>query len=304
MENVARKLNMDAKVLAESILENTSKKVEKIIKSLIREYKLDKDFFVLYGGGGGASAIVPHAAKYMGMKHDIALDAEVISAIGAAMGMIRDTVEKSIFNPSENDIIKIRQQASESVISMGARPETVEVQVEIDNANKKVIAVATGSSDLAVRNTATEQDEKSLQEIAKQALKAPNGKVETFGKTNLLSVMGYRKTVNHFLGMMKEARKPVVIITKDGTIKRKFDNVSLRNCEVSQVKTHISELIEELRSYGDGGELMPDIFVVVSGKIVDMSGLMQLSQILSLVEFDIKDLDQQENAIVLAVKKR
>ncbi len=304
MENVARKFNMKAADLAESILENTSVKVEKIIKSLIREYKLDRDFVVLYGGGGGASALVPHAARYMKMKHAIAQDAEVISAIGAAMGMIRDTVEKSIFNPTENDIVRIRQQASESVIKMGAKPETVEVQVEIDNANKKVIAIATGSSDLAARDAAKDLDDKGLQEIAKEALKASNGHIETFGKTNLLSVVGYTKTINHFFGLMKETRQPVVVISSDGTIKRKFDDVVLRNCEVNQVKRHITELIEELRSYGDGGELMPDVFIVVSGKIVDMSGLMELSQILSLVEFDLKDLDQEEQAIVLATKKR
>ena len=304
IENVAGKLSMKPEELAEAILGNTSRKVEKIIKSLIREYKLDKDFVVLYGGGGGASAIVPHAAGHMGMKHDIARDAEVISAIGAAMGMIRDTVEKSIFNPTENDIIKIRQQASESVISMGAKPETVEVHVEIDNANKKVVAIATGSSDLAARDTAKDLSEHGLKSIAANALKVENGSLETYGKTNLLSVVGFKKNINHFFGLMKEVQQQVVIISHDGTIKRKFDNVNLRNCAIGQVKTHITELIEELRSYGDGGELMPDIYVVVSGKIVDMSGLMELSQILSLVEFDLKDLDQEENAIVVALKKR
>jgi N-methylhydantoinase A len=63
-------------------------------------------------------------------------------------------------------------------------------------------------------------------------------------------------------------------------------------------------MVAELRTYGDGGEIMPDVYVVVSGKIVDMSGLLEVSQILSLVEFDLKDLDQSENAIVLGVKKR
>jgi len=304
MENVSSKLKMSPEELAGEILQNTSRKVEKIIKSLVREYKLDRDFVVLYGGGGGASAIVPHAADYMKIKHAIAPDSEVISAIGAAMGMIRDTVEKSIFNPSENDIIKIRQQASESVIKMGAKPETVEVQVEIDNANKKVIAIATGSSDLATRDITKELDEAGLHKIASEALKAKNGKLETYGETNLLSVVGFSKTINHFFGLMKETRQPVVVISKDGTIKRKFDNVNLETCKVAEVKTHISRLIEELRSYGDGGELMPDVYVVVSGKIVDMSGLIELSQILSLVEFDLKDLDQEEQAIVLAVKKR
>jgi N-methylhydantoinase A len=61
MQNVAKRMGIQPGDLAESILKNTSQKVEKIIKSLVREYKLDRDFIVLYGGGGGASAIVPHA---------------------------------------------------------------------------------------------------------------------------------------------------------------------------------------------------------------------------------------------------
>jgi hypothetical protein len=43
---------------------------------------------------------------------------------------------------------------------------------------------------------------------------------------------------------------------------------------------------------------------MVSGKIIDMSGLIELSQILSLVELDLKDIDPEEPAVVMAVKKR
>jgi N-methylhydantoinase A len=304
METVASKIQISPKKLAEEILSNTSQKVESIIKSLIREYKLDKGFAVLYGGGGGASSLVPHAAGYMKMKHKIAKDAEVISAIGAAMGMIRDTVEKSIINPSENDIIKIRQKASESVISMGAKPETVEVQVEVDNANKKVIAIAMGSSDLQTRDQTKQLGDSDLFRIASEALKTKNGELEEFGKTKLLSLLGYRKTVKHFFGLMKETRQPAVIINRDGIIKRKYDDVNFVVSTVSRAKTNISSLVEELRSYGDGGELMPDVFVMVSGKIIDMSGLIELSQILSLVELDLKDIDPEEPAVIMAVKKR
>ncbi len=304
IDNVASRMNITGKELAQAILENTSKKVEAVVKSLIREYKLDRDFTVLYGGGGGASAIVPHASNFMKIKHEIARDAEVISAIGAAMGMIRDTIEKSMINPSESDIIKIRQQASESVIKMGAQPETVEVQVEIDNANKKVVAIATGSSELSWRDSRGDLSEAQLHTIAAEAFKSKNGTITTLGSTNILSVVGYNKTLKHFFGLMKETIQPVVVIAKDGVVKRRFQNVTLRTCKVDEVKPNISELIEELRSYGDGGELMPDIFVVVSGKIVDLSGLMELSQILSVVEFDLKNLDQNHDAVVLAVKKK
>lgn len=302
--SVARILKADPEQFAEDILMNCSKKIEKTINSLAREYKLDKNFLTLFGGGGGASALVPHASGYLKLKHEIAPDSEVISAIGAAMGMIRDTVEKSIINPSEQDIIAIRQAASESVIAMGARPESVEVLVEIDNANKKVVAIASGSSDMASREAAIELDEAGLKKLAAEALKVEENKIKIFGKTNLLRVAGYETVNSHFFGLMKERKTPVVVITRDGTIKRRFDSVVWKSTTVTGVKTIISQLIEELRSYGDAGELMPDIYVVVSGKIVDLSGLIKLSQILSLVEFDLKDLSANDNAMVLAVKKR
>ena len=302
--NVAKKLKADPDQFAEDILMNCSKKIEKVIHSLSREYKLDRSFLTLYGGGGGASALVPHASKFLKIEHEIAPDSEVISAIGAAMGMIRDTVEKSIINPTEQEIIAIRQSASESVIAMGAKPESVEVQIEIDNANKKVVAIATGSSDMAAREASIELDDEKLQKIASEALKVKNEEIKILGKTNLLRLCGYETNRSHFFGLMKEKVTPAVVLTRDGTVKRRFENVVWRKTNIPGVKTIISQLIEELRSYGDAGELMPDVFVVVSGKIVDLSGLIHLSQILSLVEFDLKDLPPAENAIVLAVKKR
>ncbi|MEE4176691.1 MAG: hydantoinase/oxoprolinase family protein [Bacteroides sp.] len=304
VSSVAKILNADPDQFAEDILLNCSKKIEKVIRSLAREYKLDKNFLTLYGGGGGASALVPHAAQYLKIKHEIAPDSEVISAIGAAMGMIRDTVEKSIINPSEQEIIAIRQAASESVIAMGAKPGTVEVQVEIDNANKKVVAIATGSSDLASRETSEQLDDGELKLVASEALKVEPKMVQIQGKTNLLRLAGYETVKSHFFGILKEKLNPAVVLTRDGIVKRRFDDVVWRKSNVSGVKTVISQLIEELRSYGDGGELMPDVFVVVSGKIIDLSGLIEISQILSLIEFDLKDLTPTDNAIVLAVKKR
>jgi len=35
-----------------------------------------------------------------------------------------------------------------------------------------------------------------------------------------------------------------------------------------------------------------------------LSGLIELSQILSLVELDLKDMDSEEPAVVMAVRKR
>ncbi|MFP4447842.1 MAG: hydantoinase/oxoprolinase family protein [Bacteroidales bacterium] len=304
IETVAGKLKIKPEEFADGILDPCSHKIETVVKKLIREYKLDKDFIALVGGGGGASALVPHASDTLKLPHNIARDAEVISAIGAAMGMIRDTVERSIFNPTENDIVQIRQDASESVIAMGAEPSTVEVHVEVDNPNRKVVAVATGSSDLSYRESRSEVTEEGLKDIAAKNLKTSPDKIKIYGKTKLLNVVGYENVKSHFLGLMKETLQPVLVMDNEGTIKRKFPDVRIENTTVGQAKGVISDVTEELRSYGDAGELIPDIFVVVSGKIVDLSGLLNIAQILSLVDYDLKDLGNENPAIVLAKRQR
>lgn len=301
---VANIIGMKPEHMAYYILKTCSLKAEKIISGLMREYKLDSNFVELVGGGGGASAIVPHLSEHMEIKHLIANNAEVISAIGAAMGMIRDTIEKSIFNPSESDIVKIRQEAMESVISMGAVPSSVEVQVEIDNANKKVIAIAAGSSDLSNREGKSELSNEDLLKRCAEYFKTDKKELIEYGKTSLLNVIGIEKNKSHFLGLMKELIRSVVIIDNEGTIKRKFPNAKVIKTDVAKVKAVISDVIEELRSFGDAGELLPDIFVAVSGKIIDLSGLVELAQILSLIEYDLKDLSNDANTLVIAVKKK
>jgi hypothetical protein len=66
--------------------------------------------------------------------------------------MIRDSIEKSILNPTESDIVALQKEAYNSVIEMGAVPESIEVTIEIDSKNKKVIATAMGNSELRTKD--------------------------------------------------------------------------------------------------------------------------------------------------------
>ncbi|MDD4819370.1 MAG: hydantoinase/oxoprolinase family protein [Flavobacteriales bacterium] len=302
IDAVAKNMGTNGKELATGMLTNCAKKVEIAIERLIREYKLDRDFIAFVGGGGGASAIVPFTSRYMKIPHEIAKNAEVISAIGAALGMIRDTVEKSIVNPSEGDIIAIRQQAYDSVIGMGALPDTIEVHVEIDNANKKIIAIATGSSDHNSGGMKVQSTDEELIDVTKKAMKLSEASI--LARTKFLSAVGGKISSKGFLGMFKEETMPMVLIDREGGIKRKFKNGICIPTTVSSVRTEVTDIVERLRSYGDGGVIMPEIYIAVSGKILDMSGLIELSQILSVVDFDIKDFAGDEPAVVIAVPSK
>jgi len=302
--NFARKTGREARDIAQEILTISAEKIEPTIKQLIREYKLDPELIQFVGGGGGAPALVPSTARYMGYDHRLAENTEVVSAIGAALGIIRDMVERTIVEPTEQDLISIRQEAMESVQEMGADPDTIEVSVEVDTRDNKVIAVATGSSEMRSRDMDIKaRSESEILEICAQSLKAEPEQLQIKAKTNFFYAVTMVQTEKKLFGLIKNTREKVRIIDKEGVIKLQHNDCQVSQTQVKTVKKNIKNYIEELTTYGDAGPLVPDIFVVISGKIVDLTGLVEASQIEALVDIELKKVADREPAVVIAAKK-
>lgn len=301
---VAQQLGQTPEAVAEKILTLGAAKITPVLKQLMREYKLDPGVIELVGGGGGASAIVPWTAKTLGVHHLIAENSEVISAIGAALGMIRDSVERSILNPTNDDLLQLRQAATASVIAMGAVPESVEVTIEIDTTQKKVTAIAMGTSEMRTRDlqTRTLNEDELKQICAKTFTKSPA--LEILGSTDRLYAIGYTHQEQKLLGLLKREVTQVRVIDREGTIRLRLNDCKVAAVPVSEVKGQIPPLIEELTAFGDAGGLVPDIYLLLGARIVDLSGLLSASQVLSLAESDLQQMGPDEAAVILAVAKR
>ena len=302
---LSQKLQQDANDIATRILELSAGKIKPVISQLTREYKLDSDLIQFVGGGGGASALVPFTSDYMNIDHKIAENCEVISAIGVALGIIRDSVERSIVNPTDADLISIRQEALDSVQAMGAVPESIEVSVEVDSQNKRVIAVATGSSELRSRDinikALTEND---IINIAAKSLKTNAENVNISGKTSFLYAATAHTTRNLLFGLIKQESQNCRIIDREGIVKLQLNDCLVAQVNHSSVKAQISKFIEELTTYGDAGALIPDIFILVSGKIIDLTGLTDESQIITLLDLELKNIPAEDSLVALASKKK
>ncbi len=291
--------------LAKQILLIAANKIKPTIKQLIREYKLDPDLIEIVGGGGGAPAIVPFTANHLNMNHRIVENCEVISAIGAALGIIKDSVEKNIINPTESDLISLRQQAIDSVIQMGANPETIETTIEIDSKNKKVIATAFGSSEMRTKEPGIKElNDDDLIEICSKSMKIDKSKCKIEARTNRMLAISAEIKRKRFLGLFTEHFTKVRIIDKEGSIKLQSNDAIVKETEAKNFKGIVSEIIQAYTSFGDAGALLPDIFVIYGGKILDTTGLISESQILSLIELELKNYPSEEKIIILAGKKK
>ncbi|MCI0511588.1 hydantoinase [candidate division KSB1 bacterium] len=303
-QHLAAKFKQTTEEIPRTILTLAAEKIRPILKQLIREYKLNPEFVKLIGGGGGASALVPFTAQQLHFAHEIAENCEVISAIGVALGIIRDSIERSILNPTESDLLAIRQAAIESVQKMGAAPQSIEVTIEVDARNKRVLAIATGASEMRTRDLAVQPlAENELRAIAARTLKTSPEQVILKVQTAFLKVFTVSRVTKRWLGLVRQISQPIRVIDQEGVIRLQLDNAQAMSTQVADVRQQIEHDIEQFTSYGDAGALVPDLFLLVAAKIIDLTGLVQVNQIMALVDIELKSLPAQEPIVVIAARK-
>ncbi len=304
-EWLAERLGTPARALARVILDKAAAKVGAVVERLIDEYRLDRHLVDLVGGGGGAGVIVRHLAERLGLPHRVAEHAEVLSAIGAALGMIQDSIERTVVNPTEADLVKIRRAAIESVVRMGASPDSVEVKVEVDTRRKRLIATARGTPEMRTEALATRAlPEEELRALAARSCSLPPEAVhEVGGAGSLLAYQG-RVRQRRFFGLVRLERHPVRLIDQEGVLRLKLSDAVSSACPLSALAGRLNELVDELTTYGDAGALLPDVFVALSGRVLDLSGLATRDQVLAVLRAESEALAADEPAVALVSRKR
>ena len=305
LDFLANQWQREPRDIAQALLHRAATKLEPVLRRLKREYKLDDDQLHLIGGGGGAAALVPFTSQQLHWPHHIVENTEVVSAIGAALGIIRDMVERSSSHPTDTELVAIRQEAAASVEAMGADPESIEVTVEIDARNKIIRAIATGSSDLRFRGGQTQPlDSESLLALAANSLKVEPAQLNLAGETRQLCV--YQTTISRksWLGLRSSSLTKLRVMDREGIIRLQLSHAHVAPTTPARVRSVISELIQEHTVFGDAGALLPDLYLLVSGRILDLCGLIDASQIQALLDVELKHAGADETIVLLARAKQ
>jgi N-methylhydantoinase A/oxoprolinase/acetone carboxylase beta subunit len=272
---------------ARAILDIATDKVIPVVDDLIAEYKLDRDQAVLVGEGGGAAALIPHASGRTGLRHVISRDAEVISSIGVALALVRDVVERVIPNPRPEDLKRIRREAFEAVIRLGAAPDNVEVTIEVDQHTHRVRATAMGASEMRARQRSDEIGEPEAREIAAKAMGVDLARVTLAATTPRMRVF-QGEVEERSWKIFTKRRSPVRAIDLDGVIRVQRSHSVVRSASARTGLGDLRRLWEDTTIYNGDSVITPDMFVIVGSQIIDLSGVNSIDQALAVVrgEFD------------------
>lgn len=301
-----RFLGTSAEAVAKRMLELAAARVAPMVKRLLSEHDARADEFVMVGGGGGAEAVVPFTAKSLGMDFRIARHAEVISAIGVALGILQDTVERTLLEPSESDLLALRREAFDRVRDMGADPDSIEVHVEIDRRERRVRATASGSPRLRTRDLAGPRpSEEDLRAAAAQAMKVDATALEPLGSPDaFLRTFTAEHRVPVLLGLFRVWRMPAAVVDAEGVVRFRARDAFCAHVPASDAEAKLSELVERYTTWGDGGLVIPEVQLVKPNQMVDLAGLIEPRQLLALASAELTALDPDDGVTLVVVPRR
>jgi N-methylhydantoinase A/oxoprolinase/acetone carboxylase beta subunit len=296
---LAAELGVKVEDAAKMILEKAAMKVIPMIESLIKEYKLDKEDVVLVGGGGGAAALVPFISKITGIEYKISDNAEVISSIGDALAMVQEIVERIIPFPKREDVLMVKNEAMMAAIKSGAHPNSIRVYTEIDPQSFRVRAIATGTVDMVAQDLMKNISDEEAKNIAASSMHVPLEKIKLINKIGGLFVFSDVSSQEQPWLMSGKIR----VIDQKGFVKLRKEKGLIMRGKIKNVKEDLRKLWDYATTFSDA-LIFPDIFVIINGNIVDLSGMISIEHAESLLEAELEGAKPEDEVILIAIKKR
>jgi len=293
----------DVKRLAKDILDVSSEAFVSTIEGLIKEYKLDRTGLVLIGGGGGASTIVPCVADKMKLDYKIAENNAILSAIGVAIALLHETVERSVIEPSEEDILRIRREAEEKLLRMGAVEDSIDVHVEVDLKKNVVTASAFGATEMKKQGGPGEVNAGRRRDIASRSMKVEKDNVKLLAETPGLSVFEGEIRDSHLFGLIRKSRKAVRVVDRRGVIRLQCTDAMLKRSTGEKFREDLNSLLDGQLRYGDAGAETPKVFVMHGSRILDLSDLTEKEHIIALAALELKQMPKTEPVVILSGRR-
>lgn len=284
---------------AASFVEVAALKASRTVEALLTDRGLTPATIGLVAGGGGASALVPAVGEHLGMSARLSPNAPVVSAIGTALAVVRDVIERTVPEAAEADVLQIRREAAEAAIRAGADPESVTVDVEYDAATAVLRAVATGQTELRERDpaqAAASDEERAA--AAANSMHLDRGQLTVVADSGLLRAYRGGSEQRRLFGLLKQRQEVLALVDGQAIVRLLLPRGTARAADAAGVRDVLAALLDEHTRYGDAGAELPHLFLGLRGRMVDLSGLISPAQVLALAQAEIAGLAPEEKAMI------
>ncbi len=292
-------LGISAEDAARQAMKVALNKLIPVVNNLMDEYRLDQNLITLVGGGGSAAVLVIALAEAMHMKWKIADNAPYISTIGVALAMVQEQVERTIPNPTDEDIKKLRAEAIERIVQSGANEQTVDVTIEIDAQRNIVRAVATGATEMRQKDLNSKKlSVEELAAISAQAVNVPQ--VTSLGNAGRWHVFEGTAQKPILFGLLKTKMKSLVVIDREGIVRLKKNNAQFLKFPKKAVGRDFAEFLNANTSFSNGNAVLPRVFAFFGEKMLDLTGMQTAEQLYSILNVETELLPDDAPVIAVA----
>ena len=123
------------------------------------------------------------------------------------------------------------------------------------------------------------------------------------GGTELLEVFTGEQEVKKLFGLVRRSRQPLVVLDREGVIRLQLPHGLVLETTAAQVQADLQTALEKHSQYGDAGIEMPKPFLLVGGRVIDLTGLVSPEQVASLAAAELQHLPEKERVIILLGKR-
>jgi N-methylhydantoinase A len=176
---------------------------------------------------------------------------------------------------------RIKREAFDAVVKLGAAPDGVEVTVEVDPQTQRVRATAMGASEMRAQDMLKEVSEAEARHVAAQSMGLPPEAIRLAAATPQMRV--FQGTVEERKWrLFKSKRNPVRAVDREGVIRVQRSHGIVVDATAGNGLGALKRLWEEVTIYNGDSVITPDIFVIAGGHVVDLSGVTALDHALAI----------------------
>ena len=133
-----------------------------------------------------------------------------------------------------------------------------------------------------------------------RSLRVPVEQVKPVAESNLLRAYEAVKEQRRLFGLLASRETTVALVDHQAITRLILPRAAVKEAEAGQAREALAHLLDEHTKYGDAGAELPQVFLGLGARLVNLSGLVNAAQVLSLAEVELAALAKDERVLLIA----